>query len=32
MTRKGYKEIKGKILRSRGKEITKLRADKFQPA
>jgi hypothetical protein len=32
MTRKGYKEIKGKILRIRGKEITKLRGDKFQPA
>jgi hypothetical protein len=32
MTRKAYKEIKGKILRTRGKEITKLRGDKFQPA
>ena len=30
MTRKAFKEIKGKILRTRGKEITKLMGDKFQ--
>jgi hypothetical protein len=26
-----YKEVKGKILRTRGKEITKLMGDKFLP-
>jgi hypothetical protein len=29
-TRKAYKEIKGKCLRTRGKEITKLTGDKFK--
>jgi hypothetical protein len=30
LTRKAYKEIKGKILRTRGKEITKLMGDRFR--
>ena len=28
-TRKGYKEMKGKCKRTRGKEITKLLGDKY---
>ena len=29
LTRKAYKEIKGKILKTRGKDIVKLMGDKF---
>jgi len=30
LTRKAYKEIKGKIVKTRGKEITKLMGDRFR--